>query len=1318
MKHVTRLFVIVCLTLIAASATAAVKHWDINGATAGAGGATPAGTWNTATANWTTDSTGSSAATTWAAGDSAVFSAGTDASGAFTVTVSATQTGVGLGIEEGTVSIAGGTITNGASAFAITVASGATLSTDSSLRIRIGTNSTLTINDGTVRTTNPGAAGTFMDEDLAIILNGSCTFSHTTANILNIVQAGTTVSGSGSLTKAGVGVLAFAGPCTYSGSTTVTDGELRIRTTANRLPTGTDVTVTSPGILNLNGVAQQIGSLTGNGNVGLAGATLTIGGTNSPAPYTGAITTTANAGAGGSTATGGNVTKQGTGTLTLAGANDFTGLLTLTAGGINVTDTGSLCGSICDLLVNGGTLSLTNGFQQIENLGGTGGTIILNTGHTLSINPANVNRSSTFSGAIIGPGAIEKVGSRAEYLVGTNTYAGPTAVNAGTLYIGPANATTGSYSVANGARFGATQITPGSSANATDAVFADGGGMGFDFADLGLPTAKLLTLGTLTVNGNSPVNVKGFDNLTGTITLMEYTGARTGAGSFTLGDLPPHTGAVLTDDTANSRVILNITNADTLVWVSDVNGIWDVNNGANQIWQAVPSNVAADYQENSMQSDVVRFDDTATGTTTVNVTTTNSPRKMTVNNSSLSYVFSGAGRISGPVALVKSGSGSLSVALNNNYSGGTILNAGAINIGHNSALGSGKLSINGGAIRSDSATARTLAMPVDLNGDVTLGDSVNTGDLTFSGAWVLTGSRQINVDTINVTNTGSIGDGGGGFGLTKNGTGTLNLTTANTFSGGIVHNAGTLRANNNTAFGVANSPVTLANGVTLSLTALNNRTLTYDWTVNGDITLGQVNTAVITMAGFVDLGGGNQAITTVYTNHTISGIITNGGLIKEGATTLTISSTTNTYAGGTRVNAGTLSINGTATLGSGALIFAGGNMIQSANRTAANALPNDIELLADGVIRGDTTGSGTRAARFSRLIGSGGNLTIANAGTVAGILDLILAGGNYTFTNNVVVGAASESGGAQLSLFNLNTTNPVVYSGIISGYGSVRRSASTTGAGGTAILTSANTYTGGTAINDGTLLVNNTAGSGTGSGQVTVSSDGILGGTGTVSGSVVVVSNGVVNAGTSAGILTLGNGLDLGDNDATNVWELAANSTNNAGVNFDQISLTGGNLVLGGTSRLHVRFIGSATFPDAGNPFWQTNRSWLIIAGSGSAANPGSTTFASVDGVAGNNAGSFSTSADANGNVYLNFTPGVTPPPPVIDSTIVGAGTTSAQVSWSSMAGASYTVEYKSNLNQIGWLTLTNLTASGTTTTIVDNTSPVPVERYYRVVSP
>ena len=79
-----------------------------------------------------------------------------------------------------------------------------------------------------------------------------------------------------------------------------------------------------------------------------------------------------------------------------------------------------------------------------------------------------------------------------------------------------------------------------------------------------------------------------------------------------------------------------------------------------------------------------------------------------------------------------------------------------------------------------------------------------------------------------------------------------------------------------------------------------------------------------------------------------------------------------------------------------------------------------------------------------------------------------------------------------------------------------------TGAG-TLTLAGANIYGGSTTVNDGTLLVANATGSGTGAGAVTVNTGGTFGGTGAVGGAVTVNSGGTLRAGgaTSLGQLTL-----------------------------------------------------------------------------------------------------------------------------------------------------------------------------------------------------
>src|SRR3954451_3125515 len=95
-------------------ARAVTKYWDINGATAGASaGTTAAGTLDTGTtANWTTDSTGASATTTWTASDDAIFSAGGNATGSFSVTPSAAPVASSITIEEGHITIAGSSAVN------------------------------------------------------------------------------------------------------------------------------------------------------------------------------------------------------------------------------------------------------------------------------------------------------------------------------------------------------------------------------------------------------------------------------------------------------------------------------------------------------------------------------------------------------------------------------------------------------------------------------------------------------------------------------------------------------------------------------------------------------------------------------------------------------------------------------------------------------------------------------------------------------------------------------------------------------------------------------------------------------------------------------------------------------------------------------------------------------------------------------------------------------------------------------------------------------------------------------------------------------
>ncbi len=1328
------------LILTPIAAHSAVKYWDNNGATAGAGGTAPTGTWDVATSTkWNTDPAGTNTTTTFDAGDIAVFSAGTDATGSYTITVSGSPAPSAVTNKNGTVSLAGTALNIGTNT--ITVKSGATLSIPTSTQISATAGATLVLDGGTMRNTVTGNAGSFVSPSMVITVttNGGI-LRFNTADILNIVNSGTPgtiISGPGGITKEGVGVLAIATACTYSGPTIINAGELRIRTSSNRIPTGTPVTVNSPGVLNLNAVSQQIGSLAGTGDVGLAGATLTIGGSTNTS-YFGAIKNTANAGAGASTATGGSVTKQGSGVITFYGTNAFTSVLTLSAGGIIVAPSGFLADPTCDVAVDGGTLTLSNATQTVENLYGNGGVIELTTGHTLTINAINTSsaRGTNFLGAIVGPGSIIKTGVLTERLLGTNTYSGSTTINEGRIVTSTASTGGGSFTVADSAGLGVALATNTPTLNVSDLTIGTST-MEFDLSGLGYPLVKVMNVnGALNMNGNVTVDVKGI-NTPGTVTLLEY-GSRTGAGVFSLGNLPPRMIGTIDDDTVNKRLVLTTTFGDSLTWVSDASGLWDVNNAGNAIWKLDSNGNPAEYQENSLQGDVVKFDDTATGTTLISLPGTVNPYKVTFNNSTFSYTLTNVGKIAGVASVTKNGTNDLVIGTTNSYTGGTILNAGALRFGNNTPIGTGRLTINGGTLTSDSTTARTVSVPVTLNANVTLGDSVNNGALTSSGAWTVAGSsRQIAVNTIGATISGSIGEDASGRALTKTGDGALILTAANTFTGGFNHNSGAVRVNSTTALGAANSPVSLANGVTLSTSAGTARTLTYSWTVNGDVIVGQTSggVAAVTFAGTMNLGGATRTFTLVNTNDTISAVITNGGLLFATAGgTLTLSGA-NVYNGNTTINAGTVSltgvssgsgaftvntggtlqVNATATLGNGTgtLNLAGGNVVTTGGRSAV-PIPNPVVMTADTTFQGNTTGGGLRDFPFSgSFTTTAGTLTVKNTGTTNGLWNPRFQMGTLNFTQPIVLGVSGDPGGTMITSYNTNGAGDQTFSGVISGYGSVTRSSPVTGAGGRTYLTADNTYTGGTTVTDGTLVVNNTTGSGTGSGAVTVATKGYLIGTGVIGGAVT--NSGIISGGNSVGTLTIGGGLTF-TSGSTNEWELAANSTASG---FDQLVLTGGALTISSNTWLNVKFSGSATFPDISNPFWQTSHSWKVISISGSASNPGLTTFSGIVGANGNNAGVFSTSTDGSGNVYLTFTPGAAARPAFAGG-IIGARTTNASFNFSATTGIAYEVQYKNDLNATNWTKLTTVIATNTPVTIVDSSSAAAnaTNRFYRVIVP
>ncbi len=359
-------------------ALAANLYWDANGITAGAGGATPSGTWGTDNF-WSTSSAGTAATATWTSGETAVFSAGTDAAGTFAVNISGTQTAAGLLVEEGNLTLGGGDISLSAGA-SLSVAASRSLTISSSISGTSLTKSgggllTLSgVNTFTGPLTLSGSSTRFNDNGAAgfgsIVISGSgvnlqSSVSGVTLTNPVVVNASVDISAqAGSLTLNGqisgaqslwsvggqaANTIVFGGNNVYSGNAEVNGGTL-IVTRDNALGTvGGTTKVFAGATLGLQGGfdynSAEVIKLNGNG-VGGAGAIQNISGINQ---FFGPIdlqTSVTIGGASGSLDLGGtisggafNITKVGNGRIIISGLGNTFAATAVNAGILEVKST-------------------------------------------------------------------------------------------------------------------------------------------------------------------------------------------------------------------------------------------------------------------------------------------------------------------------------------------------------------------------------------------------------------------------------------------------------------------------------------------------------------------------------------------------------------------------------------------------------------------------------------------------------------------------------------------------------------------------------------------------------------------------------------------------------------------------------------------------------------------------------------------------------------------------------------------------------------------------------------------------------------------
>ncbi|MDP1580415.1 MAG: autotransporter-associated beta strand repeat-containing protein [Candidatus Didemnitutus sp.] len=206
-----------------------------------------------------------------------------------------------------------------------------------------------------------------------------------------------------------------------------------------------------------------------------------------------------------------SLTKNGTNPLTLNGANNFTGGTIINAG----TLTGDVAGG--DLqVVTDATYSLGNADRAVAALSGAGNVSLGS--QTLTVGSA---ANSTFSGAIAGSGALNKVGGGVLTLSGTNTYTGATTVSAGMLIINGSTASGSAVTVASGGTLSGSGTVGGATTVQSGGILAPGNSPGLMTFSDGL-TLDNGSITNFEINGTTRGTTYDAINLTSG--LMTYGG--------------------------------------------------------------------------------------------------------------------------------------------------------------------------------------------------------------------------------------------------------------------------------------------------------------------------------------------------------------------------------------------------------------------------------------------------------------------------------------------------------------------------------------------------------------------------------------------------------------------------------------------------------------------------------------------------------------------------------------------------------------------------------------------------------------------------
>ncbi|WP_145984420.1 autotransporter outer membrane beta-barrel domain-containing protein [Bradyrhizobium nitroreducens] len=777
-------------------------------------------------------------------------------------------------------------------------------------------------NSGSLWFTQGSTAGSAtINNNGELVFFGSSTAGNATINNNSDLQfVDNSTAGNATINNSNIGSILSFYNSSSAGSATITNNYIvrfRDNSTAgnaaiiNNGGGSVDFSLTT----GLNGDNKiSAGSIAGGGSYNLGANELTVGSNNASTEVSGVIS-----------GAGGSLVKIGTGTLTLTGANTYTGGTTVNGVGSelwlgnNTGGVGSILGAVT---VSGG------GTFRILNADTSGITTITNNAFTYFYNTSTAGSATITNNSSLGflntstAGSATVTNNNILEFFGTSTAGNAAITNNGTLYF-YASSTAGNAAIANNsiltfnntATAGSATIT---SSNASSPIFM----YFYSNSTAGSATITNGNNSYLNFFGNSTAGSASFTNNS-----YMYFKESSSADNATI-DNTNGTTFFYNNSTGGNATITNNAGGKTYFYENSTAGNAQlINNAANAVFDF--SYGAGPNGDNKLSA----------GSIAGNGTFSLGANALTVGSNNLSTTVSGViadGGANGSTggSLVKTGTGTLTLSGANTYTGGTIFAGGTVSVSSDANLGdlAGGLTFNGGTLKitgtAFTATTRTITLGAgggtfdiaNAGNNFTVSQTLNGGALTKSGAGTLTLTGADNLSALTVSAGTLVFSGNATAGSTQiTNSAQLTFDTNATAGSATIANSGNVLFDGNATAGSAQ----LINSTPGAV---------FDFSMStGPNSDNKLSAGSLAGGGTFDLGGKELTLGNNNLSTNVTGVLADGGsgggtgasLVKVGTGKLTLSGV-NTYTGATTIDGGTLAVNGDITASSGVTVNAGG----------------------------------------------------------------------------------------------------------------------------------------------------------------------------------------------------------------------------------------------------------------------------------------------------------------------------------------------------------------------------------------------------------